>query len=67
MIVVAKNKGFYAQNKVQYGNHAAHSLSAWEADKDMVVVPKGFTAVVEGGEYVIRNPKGALWAKWRIE
>lgn len=54
-------------NVVQYGNHAAKSLSAWEADKDLVVIPKGFTAIVEGGEYVIRNSKGALWARWRIQ
>jgi len=52
---------------VVYGNHTAISASAWEADKDMVVVPKGFTAAVEGGEYVIRNSKGALWARWRIQ
>ena len=67
MIIVAKNRGFYAQNKMQYGNHTARTLSAWKADKDLVVIPKGFTAVVEGGEYVIKNSKGALWAKWRIE
>jgi hypothetical protein len=62
-----KNNVYGNVVKVQYGNHAAQSKSAWEADKDLVVIPKGFTAVVEGGEYVIRNSKGALWARWRIQ
>jgi hypothetical protein len=68
MIIVAKNKGLYAQNNLQYGNHAAKSLSAWEANKKADEFRRlGFKVIETVGEWKVVNTLGALMCKWRIE
>ena len=65
---MAKNKGFYAQNKMQYGNHAARSLQAWEANKKADEYRRlGFKVEENNNEWKVVNTLGALMCKWRVE
>lgn len=59
---------FWGENKMQYGNHAAKSLSAWEANKRADELRRlGFKVEENEKEWKVVNNLGALMCKWRVE
>jgi len=63
-----KKHNEYGNVVVQYGNHAAKSLSAWEANKKVDELIRRGCRKEETKNFVrVFNKLGALMAEWRIQ